>query len=375
MIILLTGGGTGGHFYPMIAVARAIRAVAEREHIIKLELFFADDVPFDPQLLAEENIRFVKIPSGKLPRFVSPQYLTSPFKIIAGIAVAFWRLYMLLPDVVFSKGGYAAFPVLVAARILRIPVVVHESDAVPGKVNEWSARWAERVAISFPQSREYFQKTANSALTGNPIRHQVVGGTTEEALETFALEEQTPVILVLGGSQGAEPINEVILDTLLEAVSRYQIIHQTGARNIDEVRARSAVILGQSSFKHRYHAYGFLSEADLRNASHIASLVITRAGAGSIFEAAAWRLPAILIPLPHAAQDHQRENAYAYARFGGCEVIEETNLTPHIVLSAVDKILGDPQKITTMKRAAQEFARLDAAERIAEEIIKIGIHD
>ena len=374
MIILLTGSGTGGHFYPLIAVARALRAVAEKEHIIKLELFFADDVPFDPQLLIEENIRFIKIPSGKLPRYASIRYLTSPLKIIAGIAIAFWKLYILLPDVVFSKGGYAAFPVLVAARILRIPVIIHESDAVPGKVNAWSARWATRVAISFPQSAEYF-KASNVALTGNPIRHQIIGGTAEEALETFALEENVPVILVLGGSQGAERINEVILDMLPETIVRYQIIHQIGSRNIDEVQARSTVILRQSPFKHRYHTYGFLPEVDLRNASHIASIVITRAGAGSIFEAAAWRLPAILIPLPRAAQDHQRENAYAYARFGGCEVIEETNLTPHIVLSAVYKILGDPQKITTMKRAAQEFARLDAAERIAEEIIKIGIHD
>ena len=164
-------------------------------------------------------------------------------------------------------------------------------------------------------------------------------------------------------------------DMLPEAVSRYQIIHQAGSRNVDEVRARSSVILDRNSFKHRYLVYGFLSEVDLRNASHAASLVITRAGAGSIFEAAAWRLPAILVPLPHAAQDHQRENAYAYARIGGCEVIEETNLTPHIVLSAVDKILNDLHKTAAMKRAAQEFARLDAAERIAAEIIKIGVHD
>lgn len=374
MIILLTGGGTGGHFYPTIAVARALRAIAEKEHIIKLDLFFADGAPFDPQLLTEENIRFIKIPSGKLPRFVSLHYLISPFRMIVGVVTAFWQLYTLMPDVVFSKGGYAAFPVLVAARILRIPVIVHESDVVPGKVNAWSAKWAARVAISFPQSAHYF-KTANIALTGNPIRHQVIGGTTEEALETFALEEHIPVILVLGGSQGAERINEVVLDMLPEAVSHCQIIHQTGSRNIDEVQARASVIIGQNPLKHRYHAYSFLPEVDLRNASHIASLIIARAGAGSIFEAAAWRLPAILIPLPHAAQDHQRENAYAYARFGGCEVIEETNLTPHIVLSAIDKILNDPQKKATMQRAAQEFARLDAAERIAEEIIKIGIHE
>ncbi len=373
-VLFAGGGGTGGHFYPIIAIARALRNIAEHEHIIKLDMFFAADTAFDPGLLAEENIHFIKISSGKMPRYASMQYLLSPFKIIIGTIAAFLKMYSLLPDIIVSKGGYSAVPILIAARILRIPIIVHESDSVPGMVNAWAGKWAQRVAISFPETASFF-KNPNIALTGNPIRHQVVGGNIAEAVEAFSLEENIPVILVLGGSQGAEKLNEVILDILPDALPHYQIIHQTGKNNIADVADRSKVVLEKSEFRHRYHPFSFLDEGNLRNASRAASIVVARAGSGSIFEIAAWRVPAILVPLSAAAQDHQRENAYAYARFGGCEVIEEVNLRPHILLSAIDKISNDPEKINKMKMAAQGFAKLDAAEKIAQEIIKIGIHD
>ena len=373
-VLFAGGGGTGGHFYPIVAIARALRNITEREHIISMDMFFAADSAFDDAILREENIHFIRIPAGKMPRYASFSYIVSPFKIIFGILIAFWRLYALLPDVVFSKGGYSAFPVLVAVRILRIPVIIHESDSVPGKVNEWAGKWASRVAISFSETAQYFKNT-NIELTGNPIRHQVVGGNPEEALETFLLEENIPIILVLGGSQGAEIINEAMTEIIADAVPRYQIIHQTGKNNFEDISGRAGVILEKSELRHRYHAYPFLSEGDLRNASRVASIVISRAGSGSIFEIAAWRIPAILIPLGIAAQDHQRENAYAYARFGGCEVIEEGNLKPHILLSTIDKMLGDPEKMNKMKIAAQSFAKLDAAENIAREIIKLGVHE
>lgn len=373
-ILFAGGGGTGGHFYPIIAISRALRDIAEREHIIAMNMFFAADNAFDSNILSEEGVHFIKISSGKMPRYASLSLLISPFKIFFGIMVAFWQLYTLLPDVIFSKGGYSAFPVLVAARVLRIPVLVHESDSIPGKVNEWSGKWAKRVAISFVEAASFF-KNNNVALTGNPIRHQVVGGNIEEALETFALEEGIPVILILGGSQGAEIINEAIINILTDALVEYQIIHQTGKNNIDDVKNLATVILEKNEFKHRYHPYAFLGEGDLRNAARVASIVVSRAGSGSIFELAAWRVPSILIPIKGSAQDHQRENAYAYAHFGGCDVIEEANLQSHILFSTINNILHDPQKIQKMKLSAQEFAKLDAAEKIAEEIIKLGIHD
>ena len=373
MKVILTGGGTGGHFYPLIAVARSLKKEAEEENIARLELFFVTNDPLDKELLVRENIKFIKIPAGKMRRYFSLRYLPDTLKTIFGVFWAFWRLYLLMPDVIFSKGGYASFPTLLAARVLKIPVIIHESDIVPGLVNQWAGKWADRIALSFTESAGYF-KDKNSAVIGNPIRLQVIGGNAQEAIEYFKLEENLPVILVLGGSQGSERINETILTILDQAVKKYQIIHQVGKNNLADVSGRAGVILAKSEFKTRYHAYGFLDEGELRDASRVAFLIVSRSSS-AIFEIAAWGVPAILIPLATAAQNHQRENAYAYAGFGGCQVIEETNLTPHLLLAEIDKILGDPARQSKMKLAAQGFARLDAAEKIAKEIIKLGVHE
>ena len=194
MKILFAGGGSGGHFYPLIAVARAIKKIAEREHIAKLEFAMMGDAPIDERILREEEIAFVKIPAGKIRRYASIENITDAFKTLLGIVRAFWQLYLSVPDVIFSKGGYASFPTLFAARILRIPVIIHESDSIPGKVNAWAGKWARVVAISFPESGQFF-KGRNTILTGNPIRPQVVGGNILEAIQSFNLEEGIPVVL------------------------------------------------------------------------------------------------------------------------------------------------------------------------------------
>ena len=376
MKILFAGGGTGGHFYPLIAVARAIKKIADQEHIARIEFFMMSDDPVDARMLLDEEIKFIKIPAGKLRRYISIKNITDAFKTASGVALAFWRLYLLLPDVIFSKGGYASFPALAAARVLGIPVVIHESDSVPGKVSRWAGRWAHTIAISFPESARFF-KGKNVVVAGNPIRPQVVGGNLTEAVQSFSLEEGVPTVLILGGSQGSERINETILAVLPDLVKTYQVIHQTGKSNFEDVLGRAKVLLEKAELKHRYHPYAFLAEGEYRNAAKAAHVVISRAGAGSIFEIAAWGIPSIIIPLPEDvdAQGHQRENAYNFARAGGCEVIEETNLKPHLVLSALDKILNDPEKIQKMKTAAESFARPGAADAIAKEVIKLGIHE
>src|SRR3989338_11385460 len=374
MKILLAGGGSGGHFYPLIAVVRAIRRVAEQENIAKIDFFLTADDPVDSDMLLEERIYFIKISAGKLRRYFSFRHFSDSIKTLAGIFSAFWKLYKLVPDVIFSKGGYASFPVLVAAKILNIPVLIHESDTVPGLVNQWAGGWANRIAVSFEESLSYFEGK-NVALVGNPIRPQVIGGNMLEATDYFKLEGGLPTVLVLGGSQGSERLNETILSSIAEMVKKYQIIHQTGKNNFTDVSGRSEILLEKTDLKHRYHPFPFFEEGELRNASKAASIIVSRAGAGSIFEISAWGIPAILIPLPSAAQDHQRENAYAYARSGACEIIEETNLTPHLLMAQIDKILADKERIAKMNKAAQAFINLDAAEKIARELLKLGIHE
>ena len=213
-----------------------------------------------------------------------------------------------------------------------------------------------------------------TAYLGNPIRSRILGGNEEEAYALFSLEPHVPVILVLGGSQGAQPINIAFLQIVNELTETHQVIHQTGKDNYSDVLKQASVLMEKSPHRGRYRLFPYLNEDQLRNASRVARVVISRAGAGAIFEIAAWGIPSILIPLSHAAADHQRHNAYIYARNGACSVIEETNLTPTVLLNETRKILSDEERRSRMSVAAQKFARIDAAEKIAREIILLGLH-
>ena len=374
MKIVLTGGGSGGHFYPLIAVARSIFKIAESERIAKIEIVFMSDNPMDKILLEKEGIKFIKIPAGKIRRYFSFMNFSDALKTFFGIFISFFKVYQTFPDVIFGKGGYATFPILLSAKILRIPVIIHESDSMPGAVNKWAGKWAQKIAEPFPESARFFD-SRKIVLTGNPIRFQVLGGNEKEASEHFNLEAGVPVVLVMTGSQGATKINETILDTLPELLEKYQVIHQVGEKNFKDIEGRAGIILEKVVLKYHYHPYLFLNEGSLKNAGKVASMVISRAGAGAIFEIAGWGLPSIVIPIHNSAQNHQRENAYNYARAGACEVLEEPNLTPHILFAQVEKILSNKEKIKIMSEAAKNFARPDAADAIAREIIKLGIHD
>lgn len=382
MKILLTGGGTGGHFYPLIAVAREVVKIAREKHILEPELIFASDSFYDKKVLDEENIRFLKLPAGKIRRYFSLFNFINFFKTMFGVLFGIFKIYSEMPDVVFSKGGYASVPILLSARIFRIPLIIHESDVVPGKAHNFVKSYAKRVAVSFAQTAKYFP-TFSVALTGNPVRNGVSGGSLEESREAFNLEFVKDekgankifpeVILIIGGSQGAQKINEIILAVLPELVKNYQIIHQCGVKNFEETKNISGVVLKDSEYKNRHHFFSFLNEFDYRDAGFAADLVISRASAGAIFEIAEWGKPSILIPITNSAQNHQRENAWEYAKTGAAEVIEEDNLAPHIFLSEIKNIMENLEKREKMKNAAREFAKPDAARKIAEEIINLAL--
>lgn len=372
MKILLTGGGTGGHFYPMIAVAEALRDIAKEKKFIDLDLIYVSDAPYNENLLKQEGIRFKKISSGKIRRYFSLLNISDFLKTLGGTFKAILYVYKEFPDVIFGKGGYASFPSLFAARILRIPVIIHESDSVPGKVNKWAGKFSKRVGISFNETYKYFLKE-KTALIGNPIRRAVLGKTPEAGMEIFNLEPGIPTILILGGSQGSKKINEVILEIAKDLVGSFQVIHQCGKNKLKDVSGRLAVILRDSEFRSRYHLVDFLNSSQLRAASSVADLVISRSGANAIFEIAAWELPSILIPLSGSAQNHQEKNALNYAQTGAAGIVEEPNLTPHILLFEIQKILNDVEKREEMKKVAKDFAKIDAAKKIAEEIIKLAL--
>jgi UDP-N-acetylglucosamine--N-acetylmuramyl-(pentapeptide) pyrophosphoryl-undecaprenol N-acetylglucosamine transferase len=372
MKILFTGGGTGGHFYPIIAISEAIHDVVRERKLIEPQLYFAAPDPYDREMLLAVNVTYVPTAAGKVRRYFSPLNIIDFFKTFWGVVRSMLRIFFLYPDVVFGKGGYGSFPTLLAARIFRIPVVIHESDAVPGRVNAWAGKFAQKVAISFPESAKYFPQN-KVALTGNPIRKAALLPAREGVYEFLKLTHEIPVILVIGGSQGSTALNEALLSALPQLVEKYQIIHQTGTENFNEVTGTAKVVLTNSQYADRYKPFSYLNDLAVRMSAGAASLVVSRSGGSSIFEIAAWGLPSILIPLPGAAQDHQTQNAYSYARSGGAVVIEQNNLTPGLLLSEIGRIVGKPEVARAMSQAARNFARPDAAKSIAEALLDIAL--
>ncbi|MEK9148377.1 MAG: glycosyltransferase, partial [Patescibacteria group bacterium] len=250
MRIAFTGGGTGGHFFPILAVAREIKRMAEEERILDLQLFYFGPQPFDPGLMQKEDILFVPIAAGKIRRYFSLWNITDIFKTALGILQAMANMFVVMPDVVFAKGGYGSFPTLLAARIYRVPVIIHESDARPGRVNRWAGKWAIRIAIAFEGAAEYFPQE-RTALTGTPIRKRILGGSQEEARESLGVFSDRPVIFIIGGSQGARVINETITQILPQLLEHYEIIHQVGDKNIEDLKLETASILEDTHIARR----------------------------------------------------------------------------------------------------------------------------
>ena len=373
MKILFTGGGTGGHFYPIIAVVEALRERIKERKVIAPKLYYMAPNKYNARALFDNEMEFVGVSAGKLRRYFSLLNITDIFKTVFGCISAVMSMYRIYPDVVFGKGGYASFPALFAAKLLKIPVVIHESDTSPGRVNAWAGKFARKIAISYPDAAQFFpKKDGLVALTGCPIRGEVSQPLYNGAHEFLQLEQRIPVILILGGSQGAQNINDAIIEGLPELLNRYQVIHQTGRQNIDEIKSTTGVILKDHPHSYRYHPFDYLNELALRMAAGVADVIVSRAGS-AIFEIAAWGVPSIIIPLPVSISHDQTANAFAYARTGAASVVEENNLSSHIIIEEVDRIYNSTTLKETMKAQAKAFARLDSAKLIADVILDIAL--
>lgn len=369
MKIVFTGGGTGGHFYPIIAVAQKLNMLLAREKIVNVKLIYMSTEPYNERLLYDNKIEFKQVTAGKLRTYFSLQNFSDLFKTAWGVVKAIFQMFALYPDIVFSKGGFASFPTLVAARFFRIPVIIHESDSAPGRVNAWAGKFAQKIAISYPEAAQYFPD-GRTALTGNPIREELIHPSGKDAFKELGLDPSIPVLLVLGGSLGARKINDQIVTLSPRLVEKYQVIHQAGEANVTEVQTLTNGLLGDNPNASRYHVYGYLDSRVMKLVAEAATIVVSRAGS-AIFEIAVWGVPAILIPITESNSDHQRKNAFAYARAGGATVIEEANLAPNILLAEIDRLMEDETRRMTMKAAAKAFAREDAAEKIAEQIVAV----
>jgi UDP-N-acetylglucosamine--N-acetylmuramyl-(pentapeptide) pyrophosphoryl-undecaprenol N-acetylglucosamine transferase len=372
MKIVFTGGGTGGHFYPIIAVAQKVNKIIDQEKIIGAKLYYVSNEPYDKQALMENSLEFQEVSAGKLRIYFSIKNFFDLFKTAIGVLRAIFKIFSIYPDVVFGKGGYASFPALFAARILRIPVVIHESDSAPGRVNVWAGKFAKRIAVSFPEAVQFFPEN-KVAWTGQPVRTEIEEKSEKsKALEYFKLESNLPVLLILGGSQGAELINNTVLDALPRLVEKYQIIHQTGVKHYKLVSGEANVALSNNINKNRYMPIAYLSSLQMKMAAGAADTIVSRAGS-TLFEIANWGVPSILIPFTESNADHSKKNAFNYARAGACSVIEEMNMTANILVHEINNIVENKDVWERMSQNAKNFSKPDAAEKIAREILNIAL--
>lgn len=369
--IMLVGGGTGGHFYPLMAIAEALVSESQKKGDVPPELYYIGPNAYDPKSLQAHNISFVSCPAGKRRRYRSVRNVFDMFKIPFSIVVALYKLFVLYPDVVMSKGGYTSVPVVLTAWILRIPIIIHESDAAPGRANKIAGHFARYIAISYPETADFFpeQKTVT---TGIPVRKVLLEPVQGDARAALGIDSDLSMLLVFGGSQGAERINQLILESLDELLPYYAIIHQTGATHIQSITDTAKSLVTDATLSARYHPMAFMSGDILNQAMHSASVIISRAGSGSIYEIALHGKPSIIIPIPETISHDQRTNAYAYARTGAATVMEEENLRDGLLAAEIARIMDDRGMYAAMSEAARSFANPYAAEKLALTLIELA---
>jgi len=369
--ILLLGGGSGGHVFPLIAVSESLKEKSQQSGI-PLELMVLGEGEFVEKAAAEAGLKFKQILTGKLRRYFSPLTILDIFKMPVGFFQALWYVFWFMPDAVFAKGGYASLPGAFVAKLYFIPLFVHESDSVPGLANRILGGWAKKVFISFNSSEKYF-KPDRTILTGNPVRKELVSGNRADGIQNFGLNPALKTILVLGGSQGAQRINRIILDSLVMLVKNFQVLHQCGESQYQAVKTETEKIIKEGegeyadSLKNNYKFYPFFSEKELTMAYAASDIIISRAGAGSLFEIAVLGKPAIIIPITKSSSDHQLGNALELSKFGAA-MLKEDNLTPHIIINQINSLL-EPERYNIVSQNLKNFAMPDAADKIASALL------
>ena len=365
--VVIAGGGTGGHAFPALALAKALTDAAEASPV-SVRLVGTVRGPEGPAAAAA-GIHFEGLDVVGFRRSLAPRNLAAVSGAALKGARATLRARRILKeagaDVAVGTGAYASIPVAMAAALARIPLVLHEQNALPGRANRLAGRWASAVAVSFPETARWFR--APVRVTGNPVRPELAhldrAGLRPAALAHFGLEPQRRTLLVFGGSQGARRINEAALGAYprWRASSRLQVLHLVGSREL--AAAEAALAAGvQEGDSLIWRLVGFTDRMDLAYAA--ADLTVCRAGAATLFEIAAAGLPAIVVPYPYAG-DHQRQNTEALVELDAIRVLPDPECTPETLASQVDALLADPDLLAGMGRLLHDAARPDAAADLA----------
>lgn len=359
--IFFTGGGTGGHVYPGIAVYDSLLRLADSRGITANAYWIGSKRGIEREIVESKGIRYIGIPSGKLRRYFSIRNLFDLFKVFFGIAWACAVTKRLKPGVLFSKGGYVSVPPVIGARLANVPVVTHESDLDPGLATRINARFAERVILSYEKTGDYFPDKMKPKLTvaGNPVRHEVLAGNAERGMEFLSLSGDKPLLLILGGSQGARELNELIWSGLPDLQKKWHVVHQTGPGDSGPPGGG-----GYTRFPYVYDGY-----ADVLAA---ASLVVCRAGATTLWELAALGKPSILLPLGvEVSRGDQIRNAELFNTLGASYILKSGSAAE--LLEYTDRCIANDESLKRMGESAASVYRADASEKIAVMLLKIVV--
>jgi UDP-N-acetylglucosamine--N-acetylmuramyl-(pentapeptide) pyrophosphoryl-undecaprenol N-acetylglucosamine transferase len=355
--VLIAGGGTGGHLYPGVALARQIAGRDPEAQIV----FVGTATGVEATVVPREGFSLELIRVTGL-KDKSGWRLMRGFLVLPLAAVDAWRvLSRLKPDVVIGVGGFASGPVLMLAALRGYPTMLLEQNALPGITNRLLARMVRAAAVTFEEALPFFPGTG--FVSGNPVRPEFFTDRHKDVHDHSRAPHDAARVLIFGGSQGAHAINVAMVEAatwLASARVRFAITHQTGQRDVDLVRAAYE----RAGIEARVEAYIYEMDREMKHAD----LVICRAGATTLAELAAAGRPAILVPLPTAADDHQRRNAEVIARAGGGQVIDERELTGQRLADAIVRLATDQQRLSVMSQAIRTFARPDAAARIADRV-------
>jgi len=364
MRTLIVAGGSGGHIFPAIALARTLK-----KKMPGLEIkFVGSDKELDRRIFEKEGFGFSLLSANKLPQKLSFGCVKFFIKLKLDFLKSISIILLYRPSVVAGFGGYVSFPVAVAARLLRIPVLMHEQNVRPGRANGLLFGMAKRIAVSFEETRKLLpeREAQKCVLTGNPIRADVLRDDREAAVRKFGLDGNKSTILIIGGSQGAHSLNEIFIKALglfdAEARKSIQIIHLTGIKDY-EWAIKEYPPLG---IEHR--VYSFIDR--IGEAYSASDLVVTRSGASAIFELAHFGKPMILVPYRYALS-HQAGNASAFAGKGAAVVVSEDKLTAEKFHELLSGLLNDKAKLKELAQNAKRMSMPEASEMLAKEVLKL----
>ena len=350
MRVLLAGGGSGGSATPVLAVAQALRRL---EPAVELLYVGTRDGP-EEALAAAQGIPFRGVHAGKLRRYWDLQNLSDPLRVVQGVGESYALVRAFQPDAAMAAGGFGAVPPMIAARAFGSRTLIHQQDVEPGLANRLLVPFAREITVSLDSSLAHFPR-GRTVVTGNPVRAEMLSADPSLAYARLGLEPELPVVVATGGGTGALGLNRLVAAAAPRLVGRAQVVHLTG-------RGRGVPPQTDSP---RYRAIEFLVE-EMPHLLAAATLVISRAGMGTLTELAALSKPALVIPMP---ESHQWANAQAFARRGALEVADQTALTPERLSERVLSLLGDEPRREHLARTLSESMPRDAAERIARALL------